>query len=349
MFLPVAGNAQETLVTKSGQAIIVKPNGEWEFAEFNTQDNSEDLFSASELSITPFELPDNNKYVLTDEEIVIVQNLINKLQFQEADFLVKLQFIKNEFTDKKEMKKTVKDLDKKYETASKWLMELKGITKYDMEKRNKTYMNVKKVINKWNAKDIVIDNPIPQKLETATFELDNRTPHQIIEKNGCQVIFSGYDNEIKKNRIETKESTWFTYTHPKLMNHFKENSFLTGSSSLMNIEGDHFLNLRLTLATKDAKRSYGHIEANSMMRITLINGEHLYLFNGLNSTGKIEAYTGNTIYQCVYPLKKEEYKELKNKEVDKVGLMWTTGFEEYEVYEVDFIQNQITCLKNGTK
>ncbi len=133
------------------------------------------------------------------------------------------------------------------------------------------------------------------------------------------------------------------------MNHFKEKAFLTGSSSLMNIEGDHYLNLKLTLATKDAKRSYGHIEPNAMMRITLINDDHIYLFNGVNATGNIEAYTGNTIYQCVYPIKKEEYKELLRKEIDKVGIMWTTGFEEYEIYEVDFIQNQISCLKNGTK
>ena len=114
----------------------------------------------------------------------------------------------------------------------------------------------------------------------------------------------------------------------------------------MKISNKTYLNLRLILSTRDARRAYGFIEEEAMLRISLINGDRIYLKNQVRSNGQLEAYTGNTIYQCIYYIDSDYLNEIKRTEVDKVGIMWSTGFEEYEVFNVDFLMNQLICLNN---
>ena len=83
-----------------------------------------------------------------------------------------------------------------------------------------------------------------------------------------------------------------------------------------------------------------------MLRITLLSGKTIFLNNRISSEGKLESYTGYTVYNCFYGLEKEDLEDLEKLEIDKIGIMWTTGFEEYPVYQIDLIQNQILCLKN---
>ena len=49
----------------------------------------------------------------------------------------------------------------------------------------------------------------------------------------------------------------------------------------------------------------------------------------------------------LYYIDGDNKKELSDKEVDKVGIMWTSGFEEYDIYEVDFITKHLDCLAHG--
>jgi len=32
-------------------------------------------------------------------------------------------------------------------------------------------------------------------------------------------------------------------------------------------------------------------------------------------------------------------------EIDKIGIQWSSGYEEYTIYEVDFLTSQLSCLK----
>ena len=49
--------------------------------------------------------------------------------------------------------------------------------------------------------------------------------------------------------------------------------------------------------------------------------------------------------QGVYGINNENVKMLSKFPIDKVGIMWTSGFETYDIYNVDLIMNHLSCLK----
>ena len=46
-----------------------------------------------------------------------------------------------------------------------------------------------------------------------------------------------------------------------------------------------------------------------------------------------------------YPISKGELKVLRRSEVDRARIVWKTGYEDYDILNVDFFINQFNCLK----
>ncbi len=347
-------SAQKIYTTKSGQTIQLNPNGQWQYLEEGTLDE-QGLIAETELEVDPYELP-TSTYNISDEELKVYESLKEQLQYFEADYFVRHLIIKNKIDNSQSDdtdKKLEKELKDKYKTSYQLLDRLAKFNKSDRKERGKIIESVtKKLVDEFKF-DMNIDASDKDKSATKSrtvnlpsFIVDDRSPFEIIRDNRCEVIYDGEDKQLGKKRKEIKSARWFTYTHPKLLNHFKSNDFLTGEAALMKIGKKTYINLRLILATRDARRSYGYIQEEAMLRISLINGDKIYLRNQVRSNGNLEAYTGNTVYQCIYSIEGEYVKELKRTEIDRVGIMWSTGFEEYEVYEVDFLMNQLYCLDN---
>jgi hypothetical protein len=83
-----------------------------------------------------------------------------------------------------------------------------------------------------------------------------------------------------------------------------------------------------------------------MLRVKLINGAFVNLFNARKDLGRIDAYTGNTVYSANYLIDKETEKTLSTRELDKLRVVWSTGFEDYDVVDLDFLINQFACLRS---
>ena len=43
---------------------------------------------------------------------------------------------------------------------------------------------------------------------------------------------------------------------------------------------------------------------------------------------------------------KSVQREALKSELDKMRVVWRTGYEDYQIYHVDFLINQINCLNN---
>lgn len=194
-----------------------------------------------------------------------------------------------------------------------------------------------------NTEEIVLE-----KLEATpmkySFDVDSSDP--AIDPPGmkCDVTVTESTDQ-SKSRIDTKSYFFFDYTHEKLESYFKEKSFMTTNAQLSKVGGYTFLTLDITINSKKAKESYGEIEAGSMLRVQLINGDKIYLKNVSPSAGKLEPYTGYTSYQSIYAMDPSNVSAMLKHEVDTVGIIWSSGFEEYQIYEMDLMQNLINCLK----
>jgi hypothetical protein len=80
--------------------------------------------------------------------------------------------------------------------------------------------------------------------------------------------------------------------------------------------------------------------------LKLINDETVSLYNLKTNAGHIDPYTGYTIFSGQYALGKAELKALGSAELDKMRVLWATGYEDYDIYQVDFLMDQINCLKS---
>ena len=81
------------------------------------------------------------------------------------------------------------------------------------------------------------------------------------------------------------------------------------------------------------------------MRISLISGKKIDIYSLETSYGEVENYTGNVIYKTDFLLKDSDVKALSEVPVDTIGLMWTSGFESYVLYNIDVIMKQLSCIK----
>lgn len=188
---------------------------------------------------------------------------------------------------------------------------------------------------------------VERELRYYTFETDENDVLRNPPETKCKIKLKGIDKRTRKERTELEAGYLFGYTHPNIKSHFKENDFLTCFAKLSKIGGLYYLSLEVRIASIKANKTYGALDKGAPIRIKLLNGETVNLYNLTAATGFIEPITGVTVYQANYPMEKGEYKQLSRTELDKIGLIWSTGYEEYEIYEVDFLINQALCLKNS--
>ncbi len=163
-------------------------------------------------------------------------------------------------------------------------------------------------------------------------------------KGDCIVKYDAYDRLSGKRITELKPEEIFSFTHDKLKPYFTDRPFLTCYAGLSRKSSEFFLLLKFIVDTKYIKTGYNGISNNSMLRITLIGGDKIYLKNIFNNLGTRDVEGKNITYNGIYPISKSDLKTLKKVEIDKMGVEWNGGVEEYEVYNIDFLIKQLECL-----
>jgi len=165
------------------------------------------------------------------------------------------------------------------------------------------------------------------------------------EEYNCNIIFDGYDKVQEAKRKQVESQYLFGYSQEKMKSYFKNDDFIKCNASLAKIGKNTFLTLNFRVKSKDAQKTYGMLQANETIRLQMVNGNKIYCKNVIQDQGTIEAYTGNTLYTGVFLINKDDLGTLKKGYLDSIGVLWSSGFEEYEIFEVDFIKNQLACLE----
>jgi hypothetical protein len=355
-------SGQKTLFTASGTEIEIKDNDEWRIVEPQATEGDE---------INPFEMPVENKENLSFQELNLI-DLIEKnmIQTEVEDFMA-IQKINNIIVqsnlnisyyktlknkeEEKKAKAEVKRLEdeksvlvKKYKESTENLMEIQDL-------KNKDKKTVAKAIQKYFSNDKlkedlganlqVVHNQIVRRHSNEEIILDDRNSYSL--DVDCDIRFNGENPAGKGKFIQYSQQEYFKYTPAKIKPFYKEKDFLVARVNLENINGDYYLVLDLEFASKDAGKSYGEIKQGEELIISLIDGKKIILKSILYTKPILISNSGNTLYNCVFEIEKNARKTLKETYVDKVGIMYSSGFEEYTIYKVDMILNQLNCIDNA--
>lgn len=165
------------------------------------------------------------------------------------------------------------------------------------------------------------------------------------QQKNCEVVHDGVDLQTKEYRIELAPDLWFNYTPPQIKNELQEDNLINTTAQLVKVEDVTTLHLNMKVNSLQAQKAYGSIDAGDILKITMINGREVNLKCYAGSSGVMNQNRKSFIYPVGYTLEKSDLRVLAKKEIDKIGIQWSSGYEEYTIYEVDFFMNQISCLK----
>lgn len=255
-------------------------------------------------------------------ELIVVFDDGSWRYYEESDsILIKKEATENESTD---------ETGKSDEELSKSESEVKTSKGDDADKSGKKNADDAKTSSKNTNSKIVVKDLLTEP-----------PPYN------CTIAFTGIDEYTKKKRIDLQKEILFDFSDPEVAVYLKGRSYVTCEANFVEFIGDvRILSLRITVASRMARADYGYLNSSTLMSIKLLNGETITLFSNNSDVGQIDNDNNLTVYKATFPVTRENQKTLMSSLIDKIKVVWSTGYEEYPVSNVDFFVNQIRCLDN---
>jgi hypothetical protein len=162
----------------------------------------------------------------------------------------------------------------------------------------------------------------------------------------CRLAYEGTDEYTGLQRMDVQKRLLFTHTDERLRLYLKDKDYLRCEGFLTSLAGGYrYLSLEFTFAYPNAREAYGFIEKGSYLVIKLMNGQAVYLQSGKMDQGSYDTEKELLTYRVHYPINQSVINTLRKGEVDNIRMYWSSGFEEYEVYYLNFFKDQIDCLE----
>lgn len=195
------------------------------------------------------------------------------------------------------------------------------------------------------------EEEMEQKLATAKLRSDKllgyRNQWTVTVAEGCEMAFDEMDPFTGKRKRATKSRELFSFVNEGYESVLKGKGYLVceGFISEINNGKDYLLVLDFIVNSMTGKEEFGGLKKGGDISIMLIDGSRVVLKSTEADKGTVDVGKGRTTFRGFYPLEKTQLKTLAAKEVSKIVVVWVNGFEDYEVYEMDFFRNQIDCLR----
>jgi hypothetical protein len=164
--------------------------------------------------------------------------------------------------------------------------------------------------------------------------------------NTCTVLYDGIDLKTKKYRKELAPEHLFYYSPRELKNDLQSENLLKAQAQLLKIEENVYFNMNVEIYSQNAAQRYGQVNPGDILNITTIDGKSYKLSCKAGSKGEKSAKANSYIFALSYEMDKSSLKSLQKMEIDHIGIQWSSGYEEYTIYEVDFLTKQIACLNH---
>ncbi len=189
----------------------------------------------------------------------------------------------------------------------------------------------------WKAPE---DIPMPIIPHPSTVEIIDRYYHP---PSFCELEKAG-KLEDKKVHVRTIKEELFFFLPEEMRIHRRGRPMLSCKINTERIDRGLFLRFHITLHIPAARRSFGGLSKYTPIRIELLNGEVVNLYNIEANTGTFDDETNSVRFEALAPLSVSNAERLKENEANKIRLGWTGGHEDYEIYNIGLIRDQLECL-----
>lgn len=161
----------------------------------------------------------------------------------------------------------------------------------------------------------------------------------------CHYSYEGLDAKGSDWRRDGEKELLFTFTDERLRMFFPEKEYLRCEAFLSTVGNrEKQLTLEYRFAYPNAREAYGVIEKNSLLTLTLFDGQTLQLKAGELDLGKYDTENDILIYRMIYKIDNQQLNLLRRQDLEEIRMYWSAGFEVYPVYNIDFFSRQLKCL-----
>ena len=240
---------------------------------------------------------------------------------------------------------------KDYDDALELAQQYEKMVDMNIEKRDKALAKLNNPSGKPNKANEVAGSTAGEALKVGKKEKEIRSIREATDvmmhppDPPCEYAVNEVDEFTGKLRVDLAKQTLFTYTNERMRPFLKGEDYIFCAGNLSYLTGGLvFLSLNIEISNEAAQRDYGYIEKGSMMTIKFIDGSSLKLYNKKTELGTVNPLEKSVVYTPQFPIDNADQKILKKGEIDKIRIVWSSGYEDYEVYEIDFFVNQFRCL-----
>jgi hypothetical protein len=162
----------------------------------------------------------------------------------------------------------------------------------------------------------------------------------------CSVEFDGKDAFTGQFKKVLKSQLLFTHTEDFMRATMGNKDYITCEVQVSQVQGGFtYLNLIVKIASRDAQRTFGLLDKGSPISFKFINGKTSTFSNTKTDIGVLDQSGQFTIYKATCELQGTASKVLKDNELDVIRIAWSAGFEDYEIVNMDVIQDLLRCLE----
>ena len=360
-------HGQELTTNAKGEKIILYPDGSWKY--FNkppVQDpfggNTNKTEEPNPKATTIRSQQDQNKEYLTilvneayalqtslQAEFAMQKKTFAALSQKQMDFLNGLiTLTEKELTDLNkslsvtELQETIQL--SRLEKVAELVLITEQLLKSDQNQIEQLYIKYETVRSDLQ---VLLDQVIEiESQEETTPKPQNNSTSEQVSNSQCQFAFNGIDAITGKTRRTLAPDFLFSSTPANLRSYFPNGDLITCHSSITEMGGGKvFLLLEFTIQSANANNAYGGVLRNSVLTFRTFEGDQVRLVCTKGGEGHYNDTKNVYTFRAQYPISKGEYKVLSRSEIDQVRVVWKTGFEDYEILNVDFFIKQLNCLK----
>ena len=374
------GTAQITVTNEDGDKIVIMPDGTWKYVDKGKEKervklekikDKKDKKKANEKPSTELNEPKSPE---ANKKVKLTRAAKRRLQAEEKRAKLAAKQAKKEAkangTFKKEKKpkvvkaekdkpaKTKSEKSKKSDKTVKDKVAKKDKSKVDKTTKAKSEKSDKTVKDKVAKKDTKKDDTKPKKVKAvkvkkASDKESNTTTKPkkdyvvVPQPLECSYAVNEIDPFTGKRKVATQEEFFFGFTNEELLRFMEGKNFIECYAGITQVGSQKMLKVKMIIDSPYAQKQYGGIQEKGKMMIRLINGKVITLISTKGSIGLLNKKEGKTEFDAYYIISDKDVKTLQKSEVNQIRFYWANGFEDYDVYEVDFLRNHLECLENA--
>ena len=161
----------------------------------------------------------------------------------------------------------------------------------------------------------------------------------------CALATDRHDEFSGELQRESARAELFRSTNPVLKTYLEGKIQILCEAALSMIGQNATLILTFTIRDPNVRKSFGSLPKNSIATLQTLDGTVFTVYNQQMSEGQPDETGQVFTYRGHYPLDKTIFKKLRTTGLDKVRIAWSTGYEDYEVQNVDLLIRQAQCME----